>query len=104
MYQIAFQSVPYVRCMSCVLQERMEWKQIYPMRSHFHTKHRKRQEELRSGPYFCLRRMKGLLLPNGILRHASSAQKQVVDVDFYEYTNQQKQNKNNIGITLVKIK
>lgn len=46
----------------------------------------------------------GLLLPNGILRHASSAQKQVVDVDFYEYINQQKQNKNNIGITLVKIK
>lgn len=46
----------------------------------------------------------GLLLPNGILRHASSAQKQVVDVDFYEYITQQKQNKNNIGITLVKIK
>lgn len=46
----------------------------------------------------------GLLLPDGILRHASSAHKKVIDVDFYEYINQQKQNKNNIGITLVKIK
>ena len=46
----------------------------------------------------------GLLLPGGILRHASSEQKQVVDVNFYEYIERQKQNKNNIGITLVAIK
>ncbi|MBP3545483.1 MAG: DUF1460 domain-containing protein [Alphaproteobacteria bacterium] len=46
----------------------------------------------------------GLLLPNGVLRHASSVHKQVIDVDFYEYINQQRQNKNNIGITLVAIK
>ena len=46
----------------------------------------------------------GLLLPGGILRHASSVHKKVIDVDFYEYINQQQSNKNNIGITLVAIK
>lgn len=46
----------------------------------------------------------GLLLPGGILRHASSVHKKVTDVDFYEYINQQQSNKNNIGITLVAIK
>lgn len=46
----------------------------------------------------------GLLLPGGTLRHASSTHNKVIDVDFYEYINQQQQNKNNIGITLVAIK
>lgn len=46
----------------------------------------------------------GLLMSNGILRHASSTYNQVIDVDFYEYINQQQKNKNNIGITLVAIK
>jgi hypothetical protein len=46
----------------------------------------------------------GLLLPNGVLRHASSVHKKVIDVDFYEYISQQQKNKNNIGITLVAIK
>ena len=46
----------------------------------------------------------GFLLPNGILRHASSAQGKVVDVDFEKYIENKKNNKHNIGITLVKIK
>ncbi len=46
----------------------------------------------------------GFLLPNGKLRHASSQQGRVIDVDFIEYVNKRKQNKNNIGISLVKIK
>ncbi len=46
----------------------------------------------------------GFLMPNGVLRHASSAQGRVVDVNFNEYITQRKQNKNNIGIALVKIK
>lgn len=46
----------------------------------------------------------GFLLPNGILRHASRTQRQVVDTDFYEYIIKRKQNKNNIGIILLKIK
>jgi len=46
----------------------------------------------------------GFLLPNGTLRHASRKQRQVVDTDFYEYIIKRKQNKNNIGITLLKIK
>lgn len=46
----------------------------------------------------------GFLLPGGILRHASSKKQQVVDVDFYNYVNKRRQNKNNIGVALVKIK
>lgn len=46
----------------------------------------------------------GILLPNGILRHASSQFGRVIDVDFYDYALQRAQNKNNIGIALVKIK
>lgn len=46
----------------------------------------------------------GFLLPNGILRHASSQYGRVMDVDFYEYVVTRAKNKNNIGITLVKIK
>ncbi|MBR0212536.1 MAG: DUF1460 domain-containing protein, partial [Alphaproteobacteria bacterium] len=46
----------------------------------------------------------GFLLPDGVLRHALSKQKRVLDTDFYEYVNRRKQNKNNIGIALVKIK
>lgn len=46
----------------------------------------------------------GFLLPDGTLRHASKKYKQVIDTDFYKYVNARKQNKNNIGIALVKIK
>lgn len=45
----------------------------------------------------------GFLLPNGILRHASSEMNAVVDVDFYQYLQKRMQNKNNIGIVLVEI-
>lgn len=46
----------------------------------------------------------GFLLPNGVLRHASSEQGFVIDVNFAEHLNKRKQNKNDIGITLLKIK
>lgn len=46
----------------------------------------------------------GLLLPNGMLRHASSTQGKVVDVDMDEYIDNRTQNKTNLGITLVEIK
>lgn len=46
----------------------------------------------------------GFLLPNGMLRHASSQYGYVMDVDFYEYAEQRAQNVNNIGIMLVQIK
>lgn len=46
----------------------------------------------------------GFLLPNGKLRHASSNNGMVVDVDFYDYTKRRAKNKNNIGVSLVKIK
>ena len=46
----------------------------------------------------------GFLLPNGMLRHASRKYKRVMDVDFEKYINKIKQNKNSIGIALVKIK
>lgn len=46
----------------------------------------------------------GFLLPNGMLRHASSAQGKVIDVDFEKYIENKKNNKHNIGITLVNIK
>ncbi|MDO4423172.1 MAG: DUF1460 domain-containing protein [Pseudomonadota bacterium] len=46
----------------------------------------------------------GLIMPNGVLRHASSERGAVVDVPFEEYVNARKKNKNNLGITLVEIK
>ena len=46
----------------------------------------------------------GLIMPNGILRHASSERGAVVDVPFEEYVNARKKNKNNLGIALVEIK
>ena len=46
----------------------------------------------------------GFLLPNGVLRHASSQYGRVMDVDFYEYAAARAENKNNIGVTLVEIK
>lgn len=46
----------------------------------------------------------GFLLPDGVLRHASSQYGCVMDTDFYEYASKRMENKNNIGIMLVKIK
>lgn len=46
----------------------------------------------------------GLLLPNGVLRHASSEQCMVVDVDFKDYVLQRQRNKTNIGIVILEIK
>ena len=46
----------------------------------------------------------GLIMPNGVLRHASSERGMVVDVPFEEYVNARKKNKNNLGIALVEIK
>ena len=46
----------------------------------------------------------GLLFPNGILRHASSEHKKVIDADFAEYVAERMKNKTNLGIVLVKIK
>lgn len=46
----------------------------------------------------------GILLPNGMLRHASSVAGRVVDSDFMEYVEQRAKSKTNIGISLVRIK
>ena len=46
----------------------------------------------------------GFVLPNGMLRHASSAAGKVVDVKFDEYVAKRKKMANNIGIVLLKIK
>ena len=46
----------------------------------------------------------GLLFPNGILRHASSEHKKVIDADFAEYVAERMKNKTNLGIVLVEIK
>ena len=46
----------------------------------------------------------GFLLPNGMLRHASSKHGYVMDVDFYKYVEQRAKDANNIGIMLVRIK
>ena len=46
----------------------------------------------------------GFLLPNGMLRHASSQHGRVLDVDFKEYVNERMKNKNNLGIALLEIK
>lgn len=45
----------------------------------------------------------GFLMPNGMLRHASSTAGRVVDVPVYEYIADRRQNKNNLGITLLEI-
>lgn len=46
----------------------------------------------------------GFLLPDGTLRHASSEQNMVIDVNFYDYIRDRQKTKHNIGITLVAIK
>ena len=46
----------------------------------------------------------GLLLPDGVLRHASSEHGKVVDVDFKDYVLQRQRNKTNIGIVILEIK
>lgn len=45
----------------------------------------------------------GFLMPNGMLRHASSAAGRVVDVPMSEYIAIRRQNKNNLGIALLEI-
>lgn len=45
----------------------------------------------------------GFLMPNGMLRHASSTAWRVVDVPVSEYIADRRQNKNNLGITLLEI-
>lgn len=45
----------------------------------------------------------GFLMPNGMLRHASSTAGRVVDVPVSEYIADRRQNKNNLGITLLEI-
>lgn len=45
----------------------------------------------------------GFLMPNGMLRHASSAAGRVVDVPMSEYIATRRQNKNNLGIALLEI-
>lgn len=46
----------------------------------------------------------GFLLPNGVLRHASSSGGGVVDIDFNEYVAKRKKIPNNIGVALLEIK
>ncbi len=46
----------------------------------------------------------GILLPNGILRHASSEKKHVVDVKFDEYTATRCKDRKNLGVILMEIK
>lgn len=46
----------------------------------------------------------GFLMPNGILRHASSQYGKVMDTNFYEYAEERAKNKHNLGIILVEIK
>jgi hypothetical protein len=46
----------------------------------------------------------GILLPNGVLRHASSEHAKVIDVDFVTYAKQRKADKTNLGFVLVKVK
>lgn len=45
----------------------------------------------------------GFLMPNGMLRHASSTAGRIVDVPVSEYIADRRQNKNNLGITLLEI-
>ena len=46
----------------------------------------------------------GFLLPNGMLRHASSSAGGVVDINFNEYVAKRKKMPNNIGVMLLEIK
>lgn len=46
----------------------------------------------------------GFLMPNGMLRHASSRAESVVDTDFMEYVRTRAKNRNNLGIALYGIK
>ncbi len=46
----------------------------------------------------------GFLMPDGTLRHASSARRSVVDVDFMDYCGRQSKNKKNLGVVLLEIK
>ncbi|MCQ2562371.1 MAG: DUF1460 domain-containing protein [Alphaproteobacteria bacterium] len=46
----------------------------------------------------------GFIMPNGILRHASSEYGKIIDADFWKYIEKKQKNKHNIGVTLVKIK
>lgn len=46
----------------------------------------------------------GFVFSDGTLRHASSKAGKVVDVNFFDYAKEREKNKNNLGITLVKIK
>lgn len=46
----------------------------------------------------------GFVLPNDVLRHASSSRREVVDVAWTEYIESKKQNKDNLGIVLVDIR
>lgn len=46
----------------------------------------------------------GFLLPNGMLRHASSKQESVVDVDFNEYVSARSKNKTHLGVAFYGIK
>lgn len=45
----------------------------------------------------------GFLMPNGMLRHASSVAGRVVDIPMSEYIATRRQNKNNLGIALLEI-
>ena len=46
----------------------------------------------------------GFVLPNGVLRHASSQFGRVIDVDFAKYIAERAKNKTNLGIALLEIK
>lgn len=46
----------------------------------------------------------GILLPNGILRHASRKAGAVVDNDFSKYVHRMMENQNNLGIMILEIK
>jgi len=46
----------------------------------------------------------GILLPTGVLRHASQTAGRVVDVIFTKYVKQMMENKNNLGIMVLEIK
>ena len=63
----------------------------------------KSQSTNKLGTDLAVRHM-GFLLPNGILRHASSVAGRVVDVKFDEYVAKVKKMPNNIGIVLLEIK
>lgn len=46
----------------------------------------------------------GLLMPDGVLRHASSKAGCVLDVNFADYVDERRQNKQNLGFVLLEIK